>query len=153
MKKLILLFMSVAVFSSCSTDDDGPIFTRVASKVVDHNLPEEFEMGKTYKIEVTYLLPDACSSPVGVQAERGENTGAKRREIYIVGVASQQVNYECTKEEDDQESLRKKASFDLVIDENEPYTFYLWTGVDEDDKSVFEEIEVPVLKPAPNPNS
>jgi len=151
MKKLILLFVSSLVLVSCDTDDDGPRTLLTAAEVVDVDLPEFFEAGKTYDIDVTYLLPDACHTAAGINPQRGTNSNGEDefRDIYISGVASYDSNLtECDKEVEEDE-LEKKSTFKLSIDsdEDEPYTFFLWTGVDEDGENIFTQVVVPVGEP------
>lgn len=144
MKKLILLFACSLMFMSCEVEDDGPNLVMVASKVTGAELPEYFEKGKTYEIEVTYLLPDACHIPAGLQVNRGANIGNGRRDIFISGVASYEYGTTCDKED---ENLEETKTFILEITEDEPYTFYLWQGRDENHESIYTEIVVPVGAP------
>lgn len=146
MKKFILLFMCAFSFMSCDVEDDGPNFEQVLVEVVDHDLPEVFEQGKVYTINITYLLPDACHVGLGLQAVRGAFDGDARRDIYVAGVASRPIGQgECTLEDDD---LEREEYFIIRADESRPYTFYLWTGLDENQESVYTEIEIPVVPPA-----
>lgn len=140
MKKLILLFACVAVFSACSVDDE-PNVLLVPAEVVETNLPSLFSPGENFIVEVTYLLPDVCHIPAGLQVTRGAEQGPERRDIYVTGVASIREGTECGTEGGD---LEREGSFRIVIDENEPYTFYLWTGLDENNESIFTEVVVPV---------
>lgn len=143
MKKIALFLFSALILSGCSLDDEGTSLAYRYSKVVETNLPESFEKGKSYTIKITYLLQDACHTPAGIEAKRGNTTGDQRRDIYIVGISQYDTNQkECNKEDGD---LKKEASFSLLIDENEPYTFYLWDGYDADGKSKYVVVEVPVL--------
>ena len=151
MKKLILLFVSSLILVSCDVDDDGPKTMSVFADVTDVELPEFFESGKTYDIDVTYLLPSACHTAAGIQAQRGTNSNGEDefRDIYITGVATYDANLtECGKEAEEGE-LDRESTFEMTIgaDEDEPYTFYLWTGVDEDDKNIYTEVIVPVGEP------
>lgn len=151
MKKLILLFVSTLVFISCDVDDDGPRTLLKAAEVTDIDVPEFFEAGKTYEIDVTYLLPDACHTAAGINAQRGSSSNGEEewRDIYITGVVSYDSNLtDCNKEAEGDE-LIKEASFKMTIatNEDEPYTFYLWTGVDEDDENIYTEVIVPVGEP------
>ena len=148
MKKLILLFVSSLILVSCEVDDDGPKTLLEPAEVTDVDLPEFFEAGKTYDIDVTYLLPSACHTAAGINAQRGTNSNgeAEFRDIYITGVGSYDANLtECSKEAEEGE-LDRKNTFKMTIDadEDEPYTFYLWTGVDEDDKNIYTTVIVPV---------
>ena len=143
MKKIALILFSALILFACSLDDEGPRMAYQYSKISETDLPESFEKGKSFTIKVTYVLPTACHTAAGIEAKRGNTTGDQRRDIYIVGISRYDQNQaECNREDDD---LEKEASFSLIIDEDEPYTFYLWDGYDDDAKSKYIEVEVPVL--------
>ncbi len=147
MKKLVLLLGCVFLFSSCEVEDDSPRFISYYSEVSDIDLPAYFEENEQYEIEVTYLLPTECHNPVGLEVSRGGTTGENYRKIYVVGVSSLDASLdECTEEGTD---IPATASFLLTIDRDEPFTFYLWEGVDENDENIFTEVEVPVGEPEP----
>ncbi|WP_324720535.1 hypothetical protein [Salinimicrobium sp. HB62] len=140
MKKLILLFACVSLFTACSVDDE-PNLLLVPAEVVETNLPSLFAPGENFIVEVTYLLPDVCHNSAGLQVTRGAEHGDERRDIYITGVASIREGTVCDTEGGD---LEREGSFRIIIDENHPYTFYLWNGLDEDGENIFTEIIVPV---------
>ena len=145
MKKLFFLFAFTTLLVSCEIEDDGPGMVMVPAEVSETNLPESFEEGKTYVIEVAYLLPDACHVPAGIHVYRGASFGDARRDIFVSGVASYEYGTECNEES---ENLERTSSFRMTIDEDDPYTFYLWTGLDEDNKDIYTEVVVPVVAPA-----
>ena len=151
MKKLILLFVSALVLVSCNTDDDGPRTLLVAAEVTNIDVPEFFEAGKTYDIDVTYLLPNACHAAAGIKAQRESNSNGEEeyRKIYITGVSSYDANLtECDKEvEEDALKMQSTFKISFAADEDKPYTFYLWAGLDENDESIFTEVVVPVGDP------
>lgn len=145
MKKLLLLAVLAFTFTACDVESDEPTMISVLAEVTDIDLPESFEQGESYVIDVTYLLPSACHLPQGINAQRESAYGSGRRKIYVAGVASIEFGApDCTEESED---LEKTGSFRLLIDEDMPYTFFLWTGVDEAGKSVYNEVEVPVGAP------
>lgn len=143
MKKIVFLFITTLIFTGCSIENDGTQLAYQFSKVTSADLPETFEKGKTYQIDVNYLLPSACHVATGIEVKRGNFTGDQRRDIYIVGISSYDANQtECNREDDD---LERENSFSFLIDEDEPYTFYLWNGVDDNMESQYIIVEVPVL--------
>ena len=151
MKKLAVLFVCAFAFMSCELDDLEPVNQQRFAEVINIDLPESFEEGKVYDIDVTYLLPDACHTAFGLHASRGGQFGDARRDIYVFGVASYDPRVtECDEDDDD---LERESSFRLRIDDDEPFTFYLWTGVDDDDENVFTEVEVPVVDPSSQPDT
>ncbi len=97
MKKLILLFCSLAVLTGCSVNDDGEKIVTEYAKVTNVDFPPYFELGESYELEVTYMLPSACHSAMGIDAFRLSDNGDENREIYIAGIAGIASNAgECT---------------------------------------------------------
>lgn len=144
MKKILLILAAGLVFTGCEIEEDGPLTKYDLAKVKEIDLPETFERGKVYNIEVTYLLPTACHTPTGLEVNRGGIGGAARRDIYVVGVAGIDASLSgCDREEEDAE-LEREATFRLPIDESEPYIFYLWKGFKENMESEYITVEVPV---------
>ena len=56
-----MLIVACSLFISCEVDDDSPNFYFTALTAVEAEVPESFEVGKTYDIEVTYLRPNGCT--------------------------------------------------------------------------------------------
>lgn len=148
MKRLALVLLSVITLSSCSIDDDGYNIVTNYAEVSANDLPGYFEKGKTYEVEVDYLLPNLCHQGVGLQVNREAQAGEKRRNIYIAGLASFDTEKgECTLEPNEDSDLIETAKFTITIEEEEPYTFNFWVGVDMDGESIFETVVVPVGAP------
>lgn len=144
MKKIILLLLPVLLLSSCEVDDDGPVIAYDYAEVIEADLPESFILGNVYEIEVTYFLPSACHMAAGIDVRRGGLAGADRRKIYVAGVASYDANLANCDVEEDEEAMTKKGTFTVTIDEDEPFTFYLWTGTTSNGQNQFTTVEVPV---------
>ena len=145
MKKLALLFLCVITLNSCSVNDDGSTVLSTLAEVSEYDLPEYFEKGKSYKVPLSFLLPDLCHQAVGLQRSRGKDFGDERRDIYVAGVVSYNAEQtDCTLEPEDDSDLVVTSEFTISIDEDEPYTFYFWTGLDSTGENIFETVEVPV---------
>lgn len=150
MKKLAFLIVCAFIFTACEIDDDGPSIETVYAKVVNAELPDHFEEGEIYEVDVTYLLPDACHNDVGLHVRRASQSGEGYRQIYVFAIASHDpMLTECTRTEEDLEVTR---NFTITIDDSAPFTFYLWTGVDENNENVYTQIEVPVVEPEETPD-
>lgn len=148
MKRIALLILCVITLNSCSVDDNGPVILSANAKIVENNLPEYFENGKTYTVEVSYLLPDLCHQPLGLYLGRGKEFGEERRDIYVAGVVSYDAEQtECNVEPENESDLIETKEFTIKIDEEEPYTFYFWTGMDSTGENIFETQIVPVGVP------
>ena len=145
MKKLIVLAVCAFSLISCEIESDEPSWIPELAEVTAIDLPESFEQGKTYTIDVTYELPTACHMAQGLNASRESAYGSGRRKIFIAGVAAKKFGETtCDKES---ENLEKESSFKLLIDEDMTYTFFLWTGVDQTGKAIYTEVQVPVQDP------
>lgn len=144
MKKLILFFVGALTLMSCDIDEG--VNTQVQyAEVSDIDLPEFFELGEVYDIEVTYLLPTGCHSTAGIDVRR-INDLADRWEILVAGVASYDANAgECTR---DNTNPERTETFTLRIDEETVYAFHLWTGMDNNNQPIFTIVEVPVGAPS-----
>ncbi len=143
MKRISILFLAL-ILSGCSVDDDNVNLVNQFAVVSQTDLPESFEKGKIYTVKVKYLLPTACHTAAGVDARRGDSQGNRRRDIFVTGVARSAANMgECTRVE---ENLEREGSFSILIDENEPYTFHLWRGVNAENQNQFTVVVVPVIQ-------
>lgn len=154
MKKIAFLLVSVLALGSCSVDDDSSNLGYELAVVQEADFPEFFEMGEVYNIDVTYTLPSACHNsliPNSLDVRRGSTSGDLRREIYVMAWTSYDPELtDCNAQEDD---LDKTESFRILIDEDEDYTFHLWTGSDNDGKAIYTEVTVPVGQPQENTES
>lgn len=125
-------------------DDDGGIVTEYA-RVTNVNFPPYFELGESYDLEVTYMLPTACHNAMGIDALRVSSTGDGKREIYIAGIVSHNPGAgECTRSNTDP---ARKASFTIVIDETEPYNFYLYEGKNSNNEAEYTRVTIRVGAP------
>lgn len=143
MKKLIALFGLLLIVTSCNVDDDGPQYYTSYANVVDLDHPEYFVVGQTDTLKITYKLPSACHTPLGVQSNRGQ--GEERDDIYLAGVVSIDGTLtECTIDAPE-EDLLEVSEATLVVEDRESYTFHLFQGVDDiDNEPIYRSIEIKV---------
>jgi len=132
---LSLLFAAGLSLSSCDLDDDGESYAYVPLKVVSADLPESFELNKTYHIKVTYLRPNDCTYFDGFEITKPETTTRN-----VVPVGAELTDSDACKEIGDEVD----AYFDFVVIYNEPYRFQFYTGVDENGDVQYLEMDVPV---------
>lgn len=148
MKKLALLLISVLTLVSCDTDDDGPNIAYEYALITEYDFPEYFEAGEEYDFEVTFELPSACHTYVGIDWQPGR--GDDGRDVYVGALTSYDPNLaECDEEAED--LTRVKTVQDIKIpttaDEGDVYTFFILTGEDEDGDAVYTEVEITVGVP------
>ena len=134
MKRILSLGIMLVIFASCSIDD-GTDYTTVFVPVESVEMPDEFEFGKTYTVEVNYLRPSTCHS---------------FKEFYYLKENNERIvapiNYAF--EGDDCQILEDKlvkASFPFKVISNGSYIFKFWKGNDTEGNSEYLTIEVPVV--------
>ena len=138
MKKFILLtllFVASLSVSSCDLGDDGESYIYVPLKVVSTDLPESFDLNKTYHIKVTYLRPNDCTYFEGFEITKQELT---TRNVVPVG-AELSDNTGCKDTNDEVD-----AYFDFIVIYTDTYHFRFYTGEDENGDAQYLEIDVPV---------
>ncbi|MDT0689661.1 hypothetical protein RM549_07680 [Salegentibacter sp. F188] len=148
MKKFALLLISVLTFVSCDTEDDGLNIAYEYAAITEYDFPEYFEAGEEYDFEVTFELPSACHSYVGIDWKPGQGTDG--RDVYVGALTSYDPNLvECDVESED--LTRVKTIQDIKIpttaDDGDIYTFFILTGADEDGDAEYTEVEIPVGAP------
>ena len=140
MKKYLLLltvlFVSLS-FNSCSLDDDGTNVKYGTLSIIKAELPEAFEINKTYDIKVTYLRPNSCYYFEGFDVVKEDLTQRK-----IVAVGTEFLDKVCTESVEEVETVLK-----FVVLYNETYTFRFWNGTNEAGENIFIEYTVPVTPP------
>jgi len=134
-KNILVTFLLVFTFSSCSLDDDSNTnlsFKTLAIK--EAVFPDEFEFGSSYTVKVTYDLPNGCHSFYNLYYEY---KGTSR----IVAITALfDLNATCT-----EVIIEKEHEFVVNVNQREDYTFRLWKGEDSEGNDIFEDIIVPVI--------
>ncbi|MFV8225292.1 hypothetical protein [Christiangramia aquimixticola] len=143
MKRLVAILMTF-VLTGCSLDSDTPNTYYELAEITDNDLPEEFVYGKTYEINVNYLLPTECNVFQAIDARREGNMPAERRIIYVSIITSVVESNSCDR---DFPGGAGAAKFNLTIDEREAYTFNFWTGA-SGTEPVYNEVIIPVVEEA-----
>ena len=85
MKKSFIFFLLISLFlilGACDKDDDVNLkFEKL--KIVNTQMPDSFELGKTYEIQATYQRPDDCTYFQGFNVYAQDTT---MREVVAVGL-------------------------------------------------------------------
>lgn len=145
MKKVLMpifLFVACSWFSSCELDDDSPNFYFAALNAVDVDVPESFEYGKTYDIEVTYQRPNGCTFFEGFDVTKTAKTD---RDVVVIGSVLTDGETACS-----QEVTEVVATLKFNVIYTDEYHFRFYAGEDEDENPIYLEYTVPVVSGTTN---
>jgi hypothetical protein len=150
MKRIALLMVLALSLYSCSTDDDGPNVNFEIAEITDTDLPEYFEIGESYDLEVTYELPSACHefSNFSINQYIDEETDSTFV-IEIAALTSYDANITDCTEEGELSDSRTIRDLRITSEDYNNYQFKLLTGEDENGDGEFLIIDVPVGEPEP----
>jgi hypothetical protein len=135
MKRLVVFCLTLMLFASCSVDDDSTSFSFEVLPVESVDIPDEFELGETYPITVSYLRPSTCHGfkEFYYLKENNERTVAPITYVFD--------NNDCETLEDN----LVEATFNFIVTSNGSYIFKFWQGEDTDGETQYLIIEVPVI--------
>ena len=137
MKKIIFLLLIAISLTSCSLEDDpSNDFYYDILPVESVDIPEEFELGQTYEITVTYLRPTTCHvfNNFYYESELNQRTVAVVTSVY--------TNNDCLPLIDEE----VEATFNFMVNNNGTYVFKFWQGEDENGNDLYYIVEVPVVE-------
>jgi hypothetical protein len=135
MKKLLVICITL-ILASCSVDDDSVDYSFDILPVESVDIPEEFTLGETYPITVSYFKPSSCHTFKEFYYLKNNNERTVAPINYIF-------------EEDNCESLEDELvenTFNFVVTGNGSYIFKFWQGEDADGEDLYLIIEVPVVE-------
>jgi hypothetical protein len=135
MKRLVVFCLTLMLFASCSVDDDSTSFSFEVLPVESVDIPDEFELGETYPITVSYLRPSTCHGfkEFYYLKENNERTVAPITYVFD--------NNDCETLED----KLVEATFNFIVTSNGSYIFKFWQGEGTDGETQYLIIEVPVI--------
>ncbi len=133
-----ILIVACAWFTSCEVDDDSPNFYFTALNTIEADMPELFEFGKTYDIEVTFIRPNGCTFFEGFDVVQTDQTG---RDIVVIGSVLTDENRACTQA---LEEVVATLRFNVIY--TNEYTFRFFAGDDENGDPTYLEYTVPVAE-------
>ncbi|WP_040253000.1 hypothetical protein [Psychroserpens mesophilus] len=136
MKKLLLLTCLICSALSCSPDDNGsPDFYYETLPIAGVSMPSEFQFGSTQAINMSYYKPSGCHvfNDFYYQSNFNQKTVAVITAVF--------PNQECETFDDELETV----TFNLEVNETDPYVFRFWQGIDDNGNDVYYIIEVPVV--------
>lgn len=129
-----LLGTAILLIGSCSTENESN-FSFVPLQIVSAELPESFDLDHTYRISVTYMKPDGCTSFAGFDIVDKEVT---TRNVVVIGTTRTDQEA-CT-----QAIVEETRTFDFIVLYNHTYVFRFWKGENTNGEQEYFEVEVPV---------
>ncbi len=130
----VLLILAFLGMNSCNDDDNGSNVAFKKLQILEVELPDSFNQGELYEIQVSYVRPDGCTYFQGFDVYPKDTSV---REVVAVGVTySDQL---CT-----QEVTEVTDSFLFRVVYDQPYTFRFYKGEDTNGDPEYLEVEVPV---------
>ena len=128
-KNILITFLAVFIFSSCSLDDDNnENLSFKTLPIKEAVFPDEFEFGSSHTVKVTYDLPDGCHSFYNLFYEY-EGTS---RIVAITALVDSNTNCLATTV-----TIEKEYEFVVNVNQREDYTFRLWKGEDNSGNDIF----------------
>jgi hypothetical protein len=135
MKKLFALCVLVMSLMSCSLGgDDSTNFYYEILPIDSVDIPDEFTLGETYQISISYYRPSGCYIFNDFYYESHLN----QRTIAVINTVYTDLS--CT-----QAMELMTVSFNFKVNNNGSYVFKFWQGEDENGNDLYYIIEVPVV--------
>ncbi|MFD1161648.1 MULTISPECIES: hypothetical protein [Hwangdonia] len=136
MKKLVALSLALFLFASCSLDDDSQNYSFEILPIESVDIPDEFTLGETYPITVSYFKPSTCHSFKEFYYLRENNERTVAAINYVFN------NNSCDTLTDE----LVEATFNFIVTSNGSYIFKFWQGEDASGEDQYLIIEVPVTE-------
>ncbi|MFK5889616.1 MAG: hypothetical protein QM486_02660 [Flavobacteriaceae bacterium] len=134
MKNILLLSILFLSFSSCNKNNDLLPLKLKSAPVTELEVPESFQFGETYNLNITYNLPSSCYRFFNID--------------YVYNGRERDINiliYEDTKAICPQVTVLGHKIIPIKVLQHEDYTFNIWKGKDDSGKDIIESIVVPVI--------
>ena len=135
MKKILFLIVFTLSILSCSVDDNNPSFHYEVLPIESVTIPEEFILGETYTIYMTYIKPSGCYVYNNFYYESELN----QRTIAIINTVYNNSNCQTS------DVIFEEVSFNFMVNNNGTYIFKFWQGEDENGDDIYYIVEVPVV--------
>lgn len=135
-KLFFILLYTITLFSSCTPDDsDVSDFHYEILPITSVDVPEEFTLGETYDITVTYNKPSTCYLFYDFYYQ---TNSSNERTVAVVNTVL--TGDECI----DLEGDIQEQTFNFKVIYNVPsYTFKFWQGKNEAGEDQYIVVEVP----------
>ena len=120
---------------SCSVDDEPqpPNLNLEAVPIESVTVPEYFEQGQTYQIDLNYIQPTNCYAFYDIYYVKEDNI----RTIAIINTVYDSDTCEAI-------NLEQEQSFNFIVTNEETYIFKFWQGEDANGENIYLTMEIPV---------
>jgi uncharacterized membrane protein len=136
MKKLLALSLALILCVSCSIDsDNNSNYSFEILPVESVDMPDEFVLGETYPITVSYLKTSSCQAFKEFYYVKNLNERTVAPIVYVF------ENNNC----ETLENVLEQATFNFIVTSNGSYIFKFWQGEDTNGDDQYLTIEVPVI--------
>lgn len=136
MKRFFFIYLTIITFLSCSVDDDSIDYNFEFIPIEEVGIPESFNLGETYQIDLTYYRPTTCHAFHDFYYVANEN----QRTVAIINIVYDNSNCEPLEDE------LMEVSFDFKAIYNQTYMFKFWQGEDDNGDDIYLIYEVPVIE-------
>ncbi|TXE19043.1 hypothetical protein ES692_04080 [Psychroserpens burtonensis] len=136
MKKIFLLSFLMFSLLSCSTDNDIINSSFVPLPIDSVNIPEVFQFGQVYPIEVTYFRPSGCHIFNTFFVENNDNETT----IILINTIYEDSNCEIF----EVNSNVTEATFNYQVNDIGTHVFKFWQGKDDNGSDIYLIVEVPI---------
>ncbi|PKG52102.1 MULTISPECIES: hypothetical protein [Olleya] len=132
MKKL-LTALTMLIVLSCSLDDQEQNMHLETLPIDSASMPEYFQEGQTYQIDLNYTKPTTCHSFYDLYYVKDGNT----RTVAVINSVLDNTSCETV-------DLEMEKSFNFVVNNSETYVFKFWQGEDDEGNDIYLTMEIPV---------
>jgi hypothetical protein len=139
MKKLLFLFTTLSLLTSC-IEDDNPDFIFEIMPIQSVDVPLEFVLGETYEINVSYSRPNDCYEFSDFFVQNSSVIGGDNERTIAV-INSVALDQTCNTTDD-----LVTVSFDFLVNNTNTYVFKFFQGQNSNGEDSFLIIEVPVVE-------
>ncbi|MFI1772694.1 hypothetical protein [Thalassobellus citreus] len=134
MKRLLVLCLTL-ILASCSVDGDSTNYNFEVLPVESVDIPDEFVLGETYPITISYFRPSTCHSFKEFYYLKENNV----RTVAPINFVVEENN--CI----ELPAALVEETFNFTVTSNGSYIFKFWQGEDSNGDDQYLTIEVPVI--------
>ena len=135
MNKFFYIMLLLLTTISCSVEDNEQEYVIENMPVESVFLPQTFVFGQTYSVTMTYNRPSTCHGYDGIlYTKEGNVRTFAIQNIVVTGDFCENLTDELA-----------ETTFDITINEMEPYLLKFWQGTNDSGEDVFLEYEIMVV--------